>query len=118
MIAKHIITRIAYYNKDKGQVRVPTLLGLALAVGDTFKSIYWGWRDCEEALYDWREMLQLDAGGPEDAEAFKLFHINPLFTSLGRPMENADDYLTPWDDYLELQRHSSEIEIVLRGWGL
>ena len=112
------VTAKVYDNKNMNVVRFVPLRGITTVVGDTFKSICHGWQDCREAAADWWEMLQQGDIPADEAEVFATFYVNPLFTSLGRPMENADDYRTPWDDFLATQQYREDLAIALRGWNL
>ena len=102
------VSPVVYDTKNKQQVWFPTLLGLAHEGLGLINNISEGWDDCRQSFQDWTEM-KLGITYNEETEAmpwslYKSFMIDAFFDCLGSPLQDRDDYATPWDAFLSEQR--------------
>ena len=90
MVTKQLSTSSVYGTKDILEVRISPL-----------RVITHGWVDCIESFRDWQRLRPWKFwlwGQP--LEDHKQIEQKTLFNLLGQPLADADDYNTPWDDYL------------------
>ena len=85
MVTKQLSTSPVYGTKDILEVRISPL-----------RVITHGWVDCIESFRDWQRLRPWGCRCIDQQPILQ----KTLFNLLGQPLANADDYNTPWDDYL------------------
>ncbi|MGD1852783.1 MAG: hypothetical protein ACFB2W_00895 [Leptolyngbyaceae cyanobacterium] len=98
MITKFATLPLVYGKQDRENVGVTTLRGLSL-----------GWHDCLESFEDWCILLS----APQNhADAVR--GLSNFFVLLGQPLEGADEYEAPWDEFLFIQRYVAKTRAMLK----
>ena len=85
MVTKQLSTSSVYGTKDILEVRISPL-----------RVITHGWVDCIESFRDWQRLRPWSCRCIDQQPILQ----KTLFNLLGQPLSDADDYNTPWDDYL------------------